>query len=349
MLGQFDVIASKSHAYAEEGHYTVTTLITDTDADHVGAAVTPSTTTAVSTATVQDAALASSGVAVAATEGAAVSGVTVATFTDADPAGVPGDYTAAIDWGDGDTTASYSIVADADVLGQFDVIASKSHAYAEEGHYTVTTLITDTDADHVGAAVTPSTTTAVSTATVQDAALASSGVAVAATEGAAVSGVTVATFSDADPGGNVGDYAATIDWGDGDTTASYSIVADASVLGQFDVIASKSHAYAEEGHYTVTTVITETDADPRRRGGHAQHDDGQQHGHGPRRGVGQQRRRGGGDRRGRSQRRHGGHVHRRRSGRRWPATTRPRSTGATATRPPPTRSSPTPTCSASST
>ena len=52
-----------------------------------------------------------------ATVGSALTGVTIATFTDADPNGTASDYTAAINWGDGDTTASYSIVA---ASGGFD-------------------------------------------------------------------------------------------------------------------------------------------------------------------------------------------------------------------------------------
>ena len=64
----------------------------------------PSTVTTGSAATVQDAALHATGVAVAATEGSSFTGA-VATFTDDDPSGTASDYTATITWGDGNTSA----------------------------------------------------------------------------------------------------------------------------------------------------------------------------------------------------------------------------------------------------
>ena len=70
----------------------------------IGAAVTPSTVTTGSAATVQDAVLHATGVAVAATEGASFTGA-VATFTDDDPNGTASDYTTTITWGDGNTSA----------------------------------------------------------------------------------------------------------------------------------------------------------------------------------------------------------------------------------------------------
>src|SRR6202040_3988372 len=53
---------------------------------------------------VTDAALHATPTAVSATEGAGTGVVTVATFTDADPAGTAGDYSASIAWGDGTAT-----------------------------------------------------------------------------------------------------------------------------------------------------------------------------------------------------------------------------------------------------
>jgi hypothetical protein len=60
----------------------------------------------------------------------------------------------------------------------------------------------------------------------------------------------VATFSDADPAGTVGDYTATINWGDGSTPTSGTIAAAA---GGFTV--SGKHAYDEEGTYQIQLVI----------------------------------------------------------------------------------------------
>ncbi len=65
-----------------------------------------------------------------------------------------------------------------------------------------------------------------------------------------VSGV-VASFTDADPGGTVSDYAATIDWGDG-TSSAGSVGTSGS---GFSV--SGSHTYQEDGNYPVIVHISD--------------------------------------------------------------------------------------------
>ncbi len=65
-----------------------------------------------------------------------------------------------------------------------------------------------------------------------------------------VSGV-VASFTDADPGGTVSDYAATIDWGDG-TSSAGSVGTSGS---GFTV--SGSHTYQEDGNYPVVVHIAD--------------------------------------------------------------------------------------------
>ena len=69
------------------------------------------------------------------------------------------------------------------------------------------------------------------------------------TEGTAISGATVATFTDANPNATVGDFTATINWGDGTSTAG-TIVAQS---GGFAV--DGTHTYADEGKYKLTTTI----------------------------------------------------------------------------------------------
>src|SRR6202030_258634 len=66
-----------------------------------------------------------------------------------------------------------------------------------------------------------------------------SGQPINAIEGAAVTNVLLATFTEKNPNFGAQNFAATVDWGDGDTTAGVSIQADAQVAGQFDVFASK--------------------------------------------------------------------------------------------------------------
>lgn len=62
------------------------------------------------------------------------------------------------------------------------------------------------------------TTTATASATVADAALIASGLNLKQSKDT-INGV-VATFSDADPGGTLSDYTATIRWGDGTSSAA---------------------------------------------------------------------------------------------------------------------------------
>ncbi len=79
------------------------------------------------------------------------------------------------------------------------------------------------------------------------------GMAVTATEGTAFC-ATVATFTDADSKAVAGDYAVTIQWGDG-TSSPGTITGDGK--GNFTV--SGCHTYAEEGPSTITVTITDVD------------------------------------------------------------------------------------------
>ena len=144
-------------------------------------------------ATVADAPLTATALAVSATEGAAFSGL-VAEFTDADPDAVPADYTVTIAWGDGATSAG--TVAYDSALGAFTVTGA--HTYVRAGGYTAAVSITDSGGS------TASVTDAV---TVADAPLTATALAVTATEGVAFSGL-VASFTDADPDAVPADYTA---------------------------------------------------------------------------------------------------------------------------------------------
>jgi hypothetical protein len=232
--GGFDV--QLTHTYAEETTgQTFAVAVTD-----VGGS---STSASTSTFAVADAALAASPTTFHAQEGSAVTGVTVATFTDADPAGAASDYSASVNWGDNDTTASVSVIADSSVAGRFNVVASKSQAYAEGGNYAVTVSISD-----AGGAF----TSAASTAAVSDPALTATGTSIKTTEGASFTG-RVATFTDAQVGQPASHYTAQIDWGDG-TTSPGTVVATRTA-GKFTV--QGSHVYKEAGAYAVKVTITD--------------------------------------------------------------------------------------------
>src|SRR5439155_7844419 len=140
------------------------------------------------------------------TEGSTLAGA-LATFSDTGyPSNTPDDFVATIDFGDGTTTAG--IVTGGN--GMFTVSAGP-HTFIEEGAYNATITLSDDAPGTASASVK-------SIIIVNDAPLTPSDVTVTAVENSSVSGV-VGRFTDADPNGEVGDYIANIDWGDGTATA----------------------------------------------------------------------------------------------------------------------------------
>ena len=119
---------------------------------------------------------------------------------------------------------------------------SGSHDYAEEGTYTVT-VTWDLDCP-------PNPHSASFQLRVPDAALTSTANALTANAGVPFSG-PVATFTDADPGGTVSDYAATITWGDGSMTPG-------SVSpGSGGFVVSGAHTYGSGGSYPTMVSISD--------------------------------------------------------------------------------------------
>jgi len=173
----------------------------------------------------------SSGLTLSSTEGAGFTG-RVATFSDTDENTSPANYTATINWGDANTSAG-TVAASG---GGFSV--SGSHAYAEEGTYTLTVSISDLDSN---------STIATGTVIVADAALNAAGLHLPL-HNHAVNGV-IASFTDSDPAGTMTDYTATIKWGDG--TSSTGTVAASG--GGFTV--SGSHTYAKGVAKATITVL----------------------------------------------------------------------------------------------
>jgi hypothetical protein len=198
---------SGSHAYQRFGSYSITVGI-----NSVGG----STATANSSANVSDAPLHAGGTTVTMSPGAAQSRV-VASFTDDNPFGVVGDYSATITWGDGSSASTGSIAAN----GQGGFIVIGSHAYAGLGTYPITVTIRNTG---------PSMAIANSTAQVIQN-LSATGTAFSAAEGLPFSGL-VATFLAANAALLAGDFTASIDWGDGQTSSG---VVSANGNGGFDV------------------------------------------------------------------------------------------------------------------
>jgi hypothetical protein len=164
---------------------------------------------------------------VRATSGQAFSGI-VATLIAKDSKATADRFTATLNWGDG-TTSSGTISADP--KGGFDV--NGTHTYTSGNHHFVVT-VTVTDKLTQDQATTESLATVVSVApnlsvTARD---------VSVTASQVFSGI-VAVFTDVDPKATASGFTATIDWGDG-TTSAGTITADPK--GGFDV--SGTHTYA---------------------------------------------------------------------------------------------------------
>jgi len=175
---------------------------------------------------------------ISANEAAAFSGA-VASFTDPDTAATAGEYSATITWGDGGSSTG-TITGPSG--GAFTV--SGGHTYAEEGTYTITVTITDSD-------FSANSATTRSTASVADAPIAAT-CATGASSPQSFSG-PVANLTDADPNGTVSDYTtATIDWGD--STSSPGTVTGPNG-GPF--VVSGSHTYKSTGNHTVKVSIAD--------------------------------------------------------------------------------------------
>jgi len=226
---------SGQHAYSEEGTYTATVAVT-----HAGAP----DATATSTAVVSDPAVAENGgFTVTAAAGSASASQTLATFTDPGGAEALADYSATIAWGDG--TSSPGAINE--FGGTFTV--SGSHSYASAGTESVAVTVA-----HENAATATATSTAIASGTSTQS-LSGVGVAVNGFEFSPLSGVAVATFTlsgasvPAGPGPSM-QFSATIDWGDGATSAGSVALAG----GTYTV--SGSHTYADERVYPVSVAIS---------------------------------------------------------------------------------------------
>ncbi len=174
-----------------------------------------------------------------ASEDVAIAGNTdVASFTINNTTDTASAFTATIDWGDGTTTTGTVVGSN----GSFTV--DGGHTYADEGFPQATVTITHT-ADNTQIA--PTGTIAVADTDN----LTGHGVTFAFTPNQPLTDVTVATFTDTNTINGVSDFVASIDWGDGTTTAG--TVSGSN--GSFSI--SGSHTYAASGDNTVTVFMND--------------------------------------------------------------------------------------------
>jgi extracellular elastinolytic metalloproteinase len=182
---------SGSHTYRLAGIYTARVSVTRAG---TGAVIGV-------TATITDAVITASATTFTATEGAAFTG-SVATFTDANPLALVTDYTATIDWGDGSPVETGTVVAAAG--GGYEVIGT--HTYQGYGSYkTIVSIVSPGGLP----------TEVRGRGNVDDAAIHVASVPFTGTESVAFGNTLVATFTDDNPFGDLAEFSATVDWGDG--------------------------------------------------------------------------------------------------------------------------------------
>lgn len=187
---------------------------------------------------------------IAATEGAALTG-TLATFRDPNGVGAAADYSATIDWGDS-TTLAQGTISEPDANGVFTI--SGSHPYSEERAMPETLSVVVHRANSPDA-------TATDSVNVADAPLTGHGVGFVYQRN--VDGA-VAFFSDADTADAAGDYAATIDWGDGQTSAAAIALNNVSgtPIGPGQFVVNGQHAYDGANRHDITITAAHGTAEP---------------------------------------------------------------------------------------
>ncbi|HQU42470.1 MAG: TIGR03118 family protein [Planctomycetia bacterium 21-64-5] len=227
-----------SHTYAASGDYTTTITISDSD----GTNATVQGTVDVAQATLEAKALP------VVSQGLNVSNATLADFIDTGGADPLTNYSATINWGDGSsstgTVGAGVTPVDASMAGGYFTVAG-SHTYAATGSYTFTVTISDTDGI---------TTTAKGTIDLGQAPLLAVGVPVVVTSGLSVDGAIVAAFADTKGGDALANYSATIDWGDGSSTAAGTVAGSDNSF-----IVTGSHTYAASGDYELKVALVDTD------------------------------------------------------------------------------------------
>jgi uncharacterized repeat protein (TIGR01451 family) len=167
----------------------------------------------------------------------------VATFTDAELGDTASAFTAQIEWGDVTPPTAATISGSP---AKFTITPGfAGHTYADEGIYTLVVKLTKIAGSE--------STSGLATASVSEELFASPG-SITAVETITFTGV-VATFNDPDTGSVAAGFSASIQWGDGTTSAG---TVSATGPGSFAV--AGSHAYPQDGSFPVLVTITDVES-----------------------------------------------------------------------------------------
>ena len=177
------------------------------------------------------------------TQGTALTGY-VASFATSESNPSIAFLTGSIDWGDGSPLAAATI----GVSGFPGLYAiSDTHTYVSAGTYFVT--VTINDASDNGEA------SNFNTATIQNAPLVVTGTYFPSTPNIAIDEL-VATFTDQNPYATIGDFTATINWGDGSPSGPASAITQVGASNVYAVMGT--HTYTAAGLKTVTITVNDS-------------------------------------------------------------------------------------------
>ncbi len=230
-----------THAYADNGPYTVSVCVKDDDLGQ-------GCDTFVVTVTNVDPIVAAGGDRTV-PEGSAVA-LAPSMFNDK---GTRDTHTATVDWDDG-TVAGVGVVSEApfgppgSTAGANGSVAGQ-HVYADNGVYSVEVCVTDDDGGSDCDTLSVTVTNVVPTV--------NAGPDATVAEGTSFP-LAPATFNDK---GTLDTHTATVNWGDGTTTEA-GVVTESpfgppgSTAGANGTVA-KTHVYADNGAYTVTACVTD--------------------------------------------------------------------------------------------
>ncbi len=235
--GGFDITGT--HTYTLAGAYPIAVTVADAGGALVGSALSQANVAAAPTT------VTAGGRQVEATAGQAFTGV-VATFTAVGTTATAANFTTTIDWGDG-TTSAGTVTAGAN--GGFDVTGTHTYANSHWSGLSYPFGAVGTLGDQFAILTTTIFDIAASTTvTAQSLAriipvpptIVANGVNVQAADGSQFTGV-VATFTSAGAAAAAANFTASLDWGDGTTSAG--IIAP-NARGGFDVRGSHTYSLA---------------------------------------------------------------------------------------------------------